>query len=113
MTDKEKEILQKIGGYPSYLRCEDYAMAMELYSQGYLGYVMEDKVLQYRMDAAGYQKKKYKNRMTEAKVRWIYFRKLHVKWYQYVYVLKPLVVGLIPAKLLKKIHERRFKIKKA
>ncbi len=104
----QKEALQTIGGYPSYHRCEDYAMAMEMYVQGYLGFVMKDILLKYRMNADGYQKKKYKNRVIEAKVRWDYFRKLHVKWYQYIFVLKPLMVGLIPKKLLKKIHEKRF-----
>ena len=48
-----KEHIQKIGGYPLYRRCQDYAMAMNMYANSYKGYIMEDILIDYRMDTDG------------------------------------------------------------
>lgn len=102
-----KKILLEIGGYPEYRRVEDYAMVLNLYSHGYKGYVMNDIVLKYRMDNNGYKKKKLKNRITSSKVRMKYYPKLKIKWYQYIYVLRPILAGLIPSFVMKKYHSKR------
>ena len=99
--------LKKYGGYPNYRRVEDYAMEMNLYSYGLKGYVMNDVLLKYRMDENGYKKKKYRYRLTEAKVRFIYYKKMKVHLVDYIYVFKPLIVGLIPKKLLEKYHRKK------
>lgn len=84
-------------------------MAMEMYSNGYKGYIMEDMLLNYRMDAEGYRKKKFKYRLLEFRIRWHYFRKLRMKKIYFIYCFKPLLVGLIPKGLLEKYHNRRGK----
>lgn len=45
-----KKHLVQVGGYPLYRRCEDYAMAMKMYANGFKGYIMDDILLKYRMD---------------------------------------------------------------
>lgn len=100
-----KHDIIKAGGYPLYRRCEDYAMEMNMYAQGYKGYIMPEYLLNYRMTSDGYKKKKYKYRVIEAKVKLKYFRKMKIEWYKYFYVIKPLIVGLIPHSILKKIHK--------
>lgn len=101
-----KEILIKIGGYPEYRRVEDYAMVMNLYANGYKGYIMDEILIKYRMDKDGYKKKKFKHRITEMHVRFKYFKKMKVGIWSYIYLLKPIFVGVIPKKLLEKYHRR-------
>lgn len=105
---KRKDVMQ-CGGYPEYRRCEDYAMEMNLYANGYKGYIMDDVLIKYRMDQNGYKKKKFRDRFIEAKARWIYFRKMKVKFYQYIYVIKPILVGMMPKCLYKQIQKAKFK----
>ena len=102
-----KKILIEIGGYPEYRRVEDYAMVLNLYSFGYKGYIINDILLKYRMDNTGYKKKKFKYRITSFKVRMIYYPKLKIKWYQYIYMFRPIIAGLIPSFVMKKYHSKR------
>ena len=104
-----KSDVLKCGGYPLYKRCEDYAMEMNLYSNGYKGYIMNDILMKYRMTQAGFKKKKYKYRIIESKVKYVYFKKLGIKWYKYIYIIKPLIVGLLPKKILSKIFFKRIR----
>lgn len=108
MIIKTKDI-KSIGGYPNCRRGQDYAMAMEMYANDYKGYVMEDILIDYRMNTAGYRKKKFKYRLLEFKIRWHYFNKLKMKKRYYIYCFKPILVGLIPKKLLQKYHNRNRK----
>lgn len=103
----KKDDLIKSGGYPNYKRGQDYAMEMNMYLHGYKGYVMKDILIKYRQDEKAYIKKNYKSRILEFKIRKKYFKKLGLPWYRVFYEIKPLIVGLIPLKLLKKYHENR------
>ena len=105
MLIKTKDI-KAIGGYPNCRRGQDYAMAMEMYANGYKGYVMEDILIDYRMNTAGYKKKKFKYRLLEFKIRWHYFNKLKIKKHYYIYCFKPILVGLIPKSMLEKYHNK-------
>ena len=104
MIIKSKDI-KSIGGYPNCRRGQDYAMAMEMYANGYKGYVMEDVLIDYRMNTAGYKKKKFKYRLLEFKIRWHYFNKLKMKKRYYIYCFKPILVGLIPKTILQSYHK--------
>ena len=112
MIINKKDIINA-GGYPLYRRCEDYAMALNMYSKGYNGYVMSDILLDYRLDNNNYKKKKLKDRRIESKMKWIFLGKLKVPVSKrIVYSLKPIIVGIIPTSIMKKYHERVFKNEK-
>lgn len=104
-----RKILNEIGGYPDYRRGQDYAMVMNLYSYGYKGYIIDEVLIDYRMDKDGYKKKKFKYRILEAKIRLKYFRKMKIRWYNYIYIIKPIIVGMMPKTILKKYHEIKLK----
>lgn len=97
----KKNDIEKIGGYPLYSRLEDYAMAMEMYVNGFKGYIMPDILINYRMNKDGYKKKKFRYRILESKVKWVYFRKLNIKFYKYIYCLKPIIIGIIPNNIIR------------
>lgn len=108
----KKEDILKIGGYPEYKRCEDYAMEMELYAHGYKGYVMNDVLIKYRMDNDGYKKKKLKYRFVETKMKIKYFWRLKVSVDKYVYAIKPIIAGIIPKAIMKKYQRKKLYNKK-
>ena len=98
--------LKKIGGYrvdKETRRCEDYDLWMRLYAAGEKGYNLSKILFNYREDRISYKKRKYKYRIDEAKVRYKGFKMLGLLPKGYLYVVKPLVIGLLPQKLVSRI----------
>ena len=104
-----KDIIKKIGGYPLYTRCEDYAMEFEMYYQGYKGYIMDDILIKYRMDRKSYNKKKFKYRVVETKMKLHYFRKIGINKLKYIYAIRPIIVALLPKTIIRKYHKNKYK----
>ena len=104
----KKSILESIGGYPCYTRCEDYAMELQLYANGYKGYIMEEPLLDYRLDNNNYKKKRFKDRLIEVKMKRKYFKLNKISFPKNLYIYKPLVAGIIPSGVMKKYHDRKF-----
>ena len=105
-----REALIKAGGYrvcKQTYRCEDYDlfMHMQTFCRGatldeYLYYFCEDKNARKR--------RKYRYRIDEAKVRWRGFKKLGLLPKGFFYVIKPLIVGLIPSFILEKAKDKPY-----
>lgn len=105
-----KEILIKSGVYKvskETLRTEDYDLFMRLYALNYKGFNIQEDLFLYREDNLSYKKRKYKYRIDEAKVRYDGFKKLELMPIGLVYVLKPLIVGLVPHKILKLVRRSK------
>ena len=106
-----KEDILKVGGYPEFVRCEDYAMAMEMYFHGYIGYIINEKLLKYRLDSNAYTKKKFKYRLNEMKLKRHYFKKLNINFLKRnICIYKSLIAGIIPKKMLYFYHRKKFKV---
>lgn len=105
-----KSALLKAGCYrvaKETYRTEDYDlfMTMQSFCQG----ANLDEFLYYFCeDSATKKRRKYKYRLDEVKVRAIGFKKLGLLPKGLPYVIKPLIVGLIPAKLLDKMKDKRY-----
>ncbi len=106
-------VLKASGGYPESedtKRLEDYEFFMRLHAQGIRGYNLQECLLYYREDRRAYKKKKYRYRLLECRVRYRGFQKLQIhgikKW---IYIAKPLVVGLIPTWAMEKAKMRKGK----
>lgn len=104
----KKDVLENTGGYPDYNRCEDYAMELNLYANGYKGYIMKEPLLDYRLDDDNYKKKKFKDRLTEVKMKKKYFKLNKVDFLKRIYIYKPILSGIIPSCIMKKYHEKKF-----
>ena len=100
-----KEAYEKVNGYrdlPKTLRVEDYDCFMRMFARGVKMYNFQEPLLNYREDAFGAKKKKYKYRFNEMHVRYNGFKELGITSIRkYIYIFKPLIVGLIPQKLIK------------
>lgn len=107
-----KEDLKKVNGYyvsKETLRTEDYDLFMRMYSLGMKGYVLPEVLFSYREDRIAYTKRKYRYRIDEARVRYKGFKKLGLMPLGFLYVMKPLLVGLIPGALM---HQFKSKVVK-
>lgn len=104
-----KEAYDKVNGYrdlPKTLRVEDYDCFMRMFARGVNMYNFQEALLDYREDAESAKKKKYKYRFNEVYVRYNGFRELgllNIK--NIVYVIKPLIAGLIPQKIIKSMQK--------
>lgn len=100
----KKKSYQLVNGYrvsKETIRGQDYDLFMRAYSLGCKGYNIQKNLYQYREDKNAYKKRTYKNRINEAIVRYKGFKQMGLFPIGYIYVVKPLLVGLIPSKILK------------
>ena len=99
-----KECLVNVGGYQEKRvtrRVEDYDLFMRLYAIGYKGYNIQKPLLRYSVSIQGMKKKnKYIYRVDEARVRYRGFKKLGLLPWGIIYVIRPLIVGIIPKTLI-------------
>lgn len=107
------QALKKAGGYRvdrlTY-RTEDYELFMRMYAMGMWGANLQENLYSYREDRENMSKRKYRYRVDEAVVRYQGFHKLGLLPKGFPFVVKPLVVGMIPPRLLfwMKCHLRIF-----
>lgn len=84
-------------------RVEDYDLFMRLYKKNFLGANIQENLYYYQESKQNISKRKYKYRFDEVKIRYKGFKMLNLLPKGYIYILKPLIVGLIPNKLLTKL----------
>lgn len=95
-----REILMQAGGYKTGTetrRMEDYDLFMRLYADGFRGYNIQQPLLRYYIDG---RKTLYRHRVDEVKVRYRGFKGLGLLPAALPYVIRPLIVGLIPKNIL-------------
>jgi len=92
-------------------RTEDYELLMRMYARDCKGHNIQNNLYNYREDVKAHKKRKYSHKLDEAKIRYKGFRALGLMPRGMIYVIKPLLVGLIPYRLLEflkdKYHGRR------
>jgi glycosyltransferase involved in cell wall biosynthesis len=105
-----KECLERVGGYDESKvtrRTEDYDLYMRLYAQGLRGYNIQRPLLRYLLNVNIMKKKRlYRYRIDEAIVRYRGFRRLGLMPEGWIYIMKPLIVGLIPHRLIWRMKGR-------
>lgn len=95
--------LRNVGGYAvskETLRAEDYELEMRLYSLGRRGANIQAYLYKFLEDKNTQARRKYKYRIDEAKIRWKGFSSMGLMPTAFLYVVKPLIVGLIPSPVL-------------
>lgn len=89
-------------------RNEDYDLFMRMFANGIKMYTIQENLYSYREDKTCYSKRKYKYRICEFIVRFLGFKSLKLYPKAIPYVIKPLIVGLIPQKFLRKLRKTGF-----
>lgn len=106
-----KGCMDEVGGYtenPRMLRVEDVNLWIKLYVAGYKCYNISDPLYGMRNDKNALNRRKYKYRINEAYVRLLGCRELNVSWNYYIYALKPLIAGIIPAKVRMLVRKKQW-----
>ena len=107
-----REAYEKIKGYSvdkKLLRVEDYHLWFKMYSEGYRGYNLKEALYKMRDDRNATQRRKYKYRINEAYVKWLIMTQFKLSTSSLIYVLRPLIVGLVPMSIYEYLHKRRMK----
>lgn len=90
-------------------RCEDIDLFMRMYALGYRGYNIQEKLYLYRL--LNNSKKKYRPmiyRIDEAIVRYKGYKEMGILAGGLLYIIKPILIGLIPQKILYLIKKTRY-----
>lgn len=101
-----RECLDAAGGYRTdrtTYRSEDYDLLMRMYACGIRGANIPECLYHFREDTGASRRRKYAYRLNEAIVRYRGFCRLGLLPRGIPYVIKPLAVGLIPARLLRRM----------
>ena len=107
-----KEILEKIGGYreaKETWRHEDYDLFMRLYAAGYKGYNIQEKLYEYRIENGSKKYRPMRDRLNEVVVRYKGFMRMGILGRGIPYVVKPVIVGLIPQKVFRIIKRKQYR----
>ncbi len=107
-----KEILLKINGYSTdkiNKRCEDYTLVMDLYSKGFKGYNFQEPLIDYYLENGSKKYRPMKDRIAEAKVRYIGYKKNKILLKGLPYIIKPIMIGLIPQCIFRQIKRWQYK----
>ncbi|QMT16760.1 glycosyltransferase [Planococcus maritimus] len=106
----DSEVYKILGGYresKETLRCEDYDLFFRLYTLGYKGYNIQENLFKFREDNNAFKRRKFKYRIDEMKVRHKGFKSLKLYPKAAPYLVKPLIVGILPIKVLKLIKNAK------
>jgi glycosyltransferase EpsE len=106
-----KSVLNAVGGYTvskATRRGQDYDLWCKLTSAGYIGENLSDVLLYYREDQDSFSKRKWKYRIDNVIVRKKWYKELKISCKYFWTIYRPLLVGIIPKKLMQKIHRNRY-----
>lgn len=106
-----KEVLEKVQGYDCakhVVRSEDYDMLLRIYGEGYRAKNLQEVLYYIRRDENQYRRRKYRYRFNEAYIKYRGFKKLGLMPQAMLYVIKPVIVGLIPIRLTAKIQKLHY-----
>lgn len=106
-----KEAYDAVGGYSvgkRLLRVEDYHLWLKMYCAGYRGKNIHQPLYQMRDDRNAYGRRKFRYRLNEAYVKVLSVKNLGLPAWNYLYSLRPILVGLLPGWLYDKLHKHRL-----
>lgn len=104
---------EDVGGYSEdkrLLRVEDYHLWIKMYLAGHNGINLHQTLYLMRDDRNAYSRRKFRYRLNEAYVRMIAIKEFRLPFWNVVYAMKPIIVGLLPGKVYDILHRRKLSI---
>lgn len=102
-----REAYVAVGGYsihPKLLRVEDYHLWFKMYAKGFRGYILPTPLYKMRDDRNAIARRTWQNRLNEFHVKRLGYSMLKITWYKRVWMIKPLIVGLLNRRLYILLH---------
>lgn len=106
-----RNMLVTAGGYSEdekYLRVEDYELWVRMYAKGCRGGNIHEPLYQMRDDRSAAKRRKWKYRLNEARVRSQAIKQLNLPLWNYVFVLRPIILGMLPGKIGMFLHRLKL-----
>lgn len=106
------EAYKAVKGYSEdrkFLRVEDYQLWIKMYAAGFRGRNIHKVLYQMRDDRNAYSRRKFVYRLNEARVKALAVKALKLPVYNYLYALRPIIVGLLPAGVYDLLHKKKLK----
>ena len=107
-----KECIDKVHGYTvdkKMLRVEDVNLWIKLYAAGYKCKNLDKPLYKMRNDVNALNRRKYIYRINSTYTRLLGCKMLNLKFKAYLLAFKPMIIGLIPAKLRHNFRKRQYK----
>lgn len=104
------EAYHAVGGYAvdeKRLRVEDWDLWVRMYEKGYRGYNLFEPLYKMRDDRNAFSRRKFKYRINEARVTASAIKKLKLSKKYYIWMLRPIIVGLLPKPIYMFLHKRK------
>ncbi len=102
-----RQDIEEVGCYDEKaLRVEDYELWAKLIGKGHGISTIPKLLYRIRWDHSSYSRKRIGHRWNEVKVRYKVLRTIKIPPLYFVYLFKPLFVGLLPPKLLYIYHKK-------
>ena len=108
-----REAYLKVKGYAignKFLRVEDYYLWIKIYRAGYKGMNIHEPLYQMRDDRNAFERRTLRNRLNESYVKHLAVKELKLPVWNYIYILRPILVGLLPGFLYDFFHRRRLRV---
>ncbi len=103
------ESYKRVNGYrdiPKTRGVEDYDIWFRMYAAGIKGCVLQEPLYSMFDGRGAAKRRSYKRRMNEAWVRKEGYKMLKIPFFSRIYILKPLLLGLIPQWLYRKLRKK-------
>lgn len=111
-TIMKKSSLDEVNGYrvsKETMRCEDYDLFMRMFAKGMKAYTIQEKLYDIRVVNDSTKKHRpMKTRIEEAIVRYKGFKEMGILMRGIPFIIKPILIGFIPANLFAKIKENQY-----
>ena len=107
-----REAYKAVNGYTeaaNRLRVEDWDLWIRMYAKGYKGYNLNDLLYKMRDDRNAYNRRKFKYRINEMKVSASAIKKLRLNPINYIFSIRPIIVGVLPNSIYKYLHAKMGK----
>lgn len=88
-------------------RTEDYELLMRLYARRIRGGNLQEALYLFQENRTTRKRRKFCYRIDEAKVKWRGFYQLGLMPQGLPYVVKPIIVGMIPQDILRRLKKKR------
>lgn len=106
-----REAYEKVKGYSvekKLLRVEDYHLWFKMYLAGYKGHNLQEVLYKMRDDRNATQRRKFKYRINEAYVKRLIMKNFGLSIRNILYVMRPIIVGMLPRILYEKLHKQKI-----
>lgn len=109
----KSDVMRILNGYSEETnkkQVEDYDLWFRFFEKGYKGFCLENVLYRVREDRNAYKRKSIKRRINEIKVMIEGCNRLNLSPINYIMIIKPIIAGITPQRVLMKYHRKKFKV---